>query len=287
MYGKIFKNSILHILMDLLKETLGILRSYGVKPSKKLSQNFIVDKNLLEDIVSYASPTLSDDVLDVGAGLGTLTARLAEQAGKVIAVEIDERLIKVLRDRFKYYRNVEVIHGDFLNLDVEASIIVGNIPYHISTPILFKILNMRFKRAVLTLQREVAERLTAKPGSQDYGRLTVSTNIQANIEIIGTYPPKSFYPPPEVFHSVILVTPKCKVEVDLKLLNNLLIKLFSQRNRVAKTVLRRILINDFGLSMGVKLFEAIAESIPESKRVYQLTLDEIVSICNRLRLIGR
>ncbi|MEM2194294.1 MAG: 16S rRNA (adenine(1518)-N(6)/adenine(1519)-N(6))-dimethyltransferase RsmA [Candidatus Methanomethylicia archaeon] len=282
-HGKIFKNSVFHILMELLKETLRILRSYGVKPSRRLSQNFVVDKHLLETIISYASPSISDDVLDVGAGLGTLTARLAEKAGKVIAVEIDKRLVKVLRDRFKHYGNVEVIHGDFLNLDVKASIIVGNIPYHISTPILFKILNMRFKRAVLTLQKEVAERLIAKPGSKDYGRLTVSTNIRANIEIIDTYPPESFYPPPEVFHSLVLLTPKDKIEVNLELLDNLLIKLFSQRNRIAKTVLRKTLINDFGLDKGMESFKAIVESIPENKRVYQLTIDEIISICNRLK----
>jgi len=270
--------------MDLLQETLRTLRVYGIKPRKRLSQNFVVDKRLVETIVSYASPSINDDVLDVGAGLGALTIRLAEKAGKVIAVEIDKRLVEVLRNRFKNYGNVEVIHGDILDLNIAASIIVGNIPYHISTPILFKILNMNFRRAVLTLQKEVAERLIAKPGSQHYGRLTVSANIQANIEVLDTYPPESFYPPPEVFHSIVLITPKREVNVDLKLLNSLLIKLFSQRNRVVKTVLRRNLINDFGLNRGVELFKAIAESIPENKRVYQLTIDEIVSICNKLTL---
>jgi 16S rRNA (adenine1518-N6/adenine1519-N6)-dimethyltransferase len=270
------------MLMDLLQETLRTLKAYGIKPRKRLSQNFVVDKRLVETIVSYASPSINDDVLDIGAGLGALTTRLAERAGRVIAVEIDKRLVEVLRNKFKNYGNVEVIHGDILDLNIDASIIVGNIPYHISTPILFKILTTSFRRAVLTLQREVAERLTAKPGSQHYGRLTVSANIQANIEVIGTYPPESFYPPPEVFHSVVLITPRSRVDVDLKLLNSLLIKLFSQRNRIVKTVLRRSLINDFGLNRGMELFKAIAESIPESKRVYQLTIDEIVSICNKL-----
>lgn len=271
--------------MGLLQETLRILRDYGIKPCRRLSQNFVVDEHLVETIVSYASPSLDDDVLDIGAGLGTLTIRLAERAGRVIAVEIDKRLVKVLRDRLQHYRNVEIIHGDILDLDVKASIIVGNIPYHISTPILFKVFSMMFKRAVLTLQREVAERLIAKPGSGNYGRLTVSANVQANIKVLGTYSPESFYPPPEVLHSVVLITPKSGVNVDLNLLNNLLVKLFSQRNRIARTVLRKSLISDFGLGKGVELFKAMVELIPEDKRVYQLTIDEVVSICNRLKYL--
>lgn len=200
--------------------TAAVLRRYGLHPRKSYGQNFLTDANILNKIVAAAGLTRDDLVLEVGPGIGTVTRALAEQAGRVIAVEIDRDMIAVLRDTLPGYDNITVVEGDILAVDLPAILaeaggegkyirkLVGNLPYYITTPILFKVLaeSCGFTTLVVMVQKEVADRIVARPGGKIYGALSIAVQYRTEAEIIAAVPRTAFHPPPQVSSAILRLT---------------------------------------------------------------------------------
>jgi len=260
---------------DLLRQCRELLRRYGVKPKRRLGQNFLVSRGALDLIVSALDPRLGELVYEIGAGLGTLTAEIAARGARVLAIEIDRKLVAALRDRFAGSALVDVVHGDALELPVpRADKVVSNVPYSISSKLLLKLLReQRYGLAVLTLQREFALRLVAKPGSADYGRLSVAAQLYAEIEIIGSVSRRAFYPQPEVDSLVVRLRPRGEHLELFGDVERLTAALFSQRRRKLEKVARSAGIDP-------KLLEGVVDV---RKRVYELTPAEILGIALALR----
>ena len=192
----------------MLHQTLTLLRKHGIRLSKLAGQHQVIDPIVLQQMVDYAELSRDDVVLEIGAGTGNLTCLLAQRAGKVIAVERDRRFLKILNERLRGSPNVELLCGDALHIEFpEFNKAVANLPYGISSDITFKLLEHDFASAVLMYQREFAERLVAKPGSDDYSRLTVNVYYRADVELLGEVPPTAFVPQPKVTSSIIRLRP--------------------------------------------------------------------------------
>ncbi|MEM3646775.1 MAG: 16S rRNA (adenine(1518)-N(6)/adenine(1519)-N(6))-dimethyltransferase RsmA [Thermofilum sp.] len=264
----------------LMEETIRMIKKYGIRPVRRLSQSFVVDGLLLRTIVENVQPVPSDVIVEIGAGLGALTFELAKQGSKIKAVEIDPVLVRVLKDRFSTFQNVEVVQGDFLDMDLKGNVYTGNIPYHVSTPIIFKILRQNYERAVITVQKEVAERIVSKPGTREYGRLTVSVNARADPRVLGFFPSSSFYPRPKVAHAVLYMKPSRRV-VNESILDGLLRTMFSQRKRLARTVFKKSLEKLYG-EEGELLYSNVTRLIPEGKRVFELTVQDFLKLTQTL-----
>ncbi|MCS7097282.1 MAG: 16S rRNA (adenine(1518)-N(6)/adenine(1519)-N(6))-dimethyltransferase RsmA [Candidatus Methanomethylicia archaeon] len=199
--------------MSLLNEVKVILKQYNIKPRKRLGQNFMISLKSIMNMIEFAKISKEEVVLEIGAGLGLLTKRIAERARKVIAIEIDRKLLRVLEDVLKDFDNVEIIHADILKFKITEEIdkIVSNVPFNISSPLLFKLAKENFfKEAILTFQKEFVDRMLAEPGSADYGRLSVTSRFFFDIEFLGVIPRSCFYPPPEVDTSIIKLIPRRK-----------------------------------------------------------------------------
>ena len=204
--------------MDLFEETKFIMKKYGIKANKNLGQNFLVDENIVNQIVEKSQIDNEDLVIEIGPGLGTLTQKLLEKAGKVISVELDTNMIKILQERFKLYPNFELIHSDILKLNLKEIIdkekdnkkikkakIVANLPYYITTPIIMKLLEEKLDLETITVmvQKEVADRLTVIPGNKNTGAITYSVYYYSEAESIIDVNKDSFIPKPEVDSKVI------------------------------------------------------------------------------------
>ncbi|MGE5508202.1 MAG: 16S rRNA (adenine(1518)-N(6)/adenine(1519)-N(6))-dimethyltransferase RsmA [Chitinophagales bacterium] len=191
----------------------GLLERHGIRPRKRFGQNFLIDENILGKITAAAELSPGDRVLEVGPGLGTLTAALAAQAGEVVAVEIDRDLFVILQETVGGLPNVRLIQGDILDLSVETLWpdpqapykLVANLPYYITTPVLFKFLlaDRPWRRMVFMVQREVADRFVAAPGTKAYGALSVLVRLSAEAELVTSVPRTAFYPAPEVGSAVV------------------------------------------------------------------------------------
>jgi len=194
-----------------LLDAPGVLKKYGILPKKSLGQNFIINQRALDDVISTAGLTGHEEIIEIGAGFGTLTIELAQQAGRVFAVEIDKRLIPVLRDNLQDFENVTLLHADFLQLDPVELVsrsgyyVVANIPYYITSSLLRQLMesSMPPARVVLTLQREVAQRITSSPG--DMSLLALSVQIYGSAVITARFQAECFYPIPEVDSAVLRI----------------------------------------------------------------------------------
>jgi 16S rRNA (adenine1518-N6/adenine1519-N6)-dimethyltransferase len=181
---------------------------------KRLGQHFLVDRAVLERIADALAPNAKDVVVEIGPGRGALTDLLSHRAGRVIAIELDRDLVPYLRDRYRDRGNVDVIERDVLDVDLGAVagpefLLAGNVPYYITTPILFHALQPpRPARAVYLVQREVAERIVAPPGSRTYGALSVNVQAVARAELVGRVPAGAFRPPPSVESAIVRLTPR-------------------------------------------------------------------------------
>jgi 16S rRNA (adenine1518-N6/adenine1519-N6)-dimethyltransferase len=187
------------------------LKTYDIRPRKRLGQSFLEDEQMIRRIATLANPQGDETIVEIGAGLGLMTEELAKKAARVIALEIDPRLVSVLRDRFAGRPEVQIVAGDVLDYDFSAASdgwglkVVGNIPYHISTPILFRLLSFRrsIVSMVLMFQKELADRIMAPPGKKQYGIPSVIVSRYAVVSQLLTVPPQCFYPEPEVISSVL------------------------------------------------------------------------------------
>ncbi|MGQ9460032.1 MAG: 16S rRNA (adenine(1518)-N(6)/adenine(1519)-N(6))-dimethyltransferase RsmA [Candidatus Bathyarchaeaceae archaeon] len=269
--------------MNLLRRARHLLRLYNFLPKKRLGQNFAVDTNLLQRMISYASITGDDVVLEVGAGLGFLTALLSRECRRVIAVEVDPKLVKILREQLYGLQNVDLIEGDILGLSVPPfNKVVSTPPYSISSPLLFWLLERKFECAVLTFQKEFAERLAASVGSKEYGRLTVTTYYRAEVELLDHVPRNMFYPPPDVDSTVVCLKPReppFQVE-DEETFLELVQTLFTQRNKKVRNAILPFL-HKRGIKGGNAL--GLADSLPfHDKRVRGLAPEDFGVLANEI-----
>ena len=275
------------------KNTIEILQKYNFSFQKKFGQNFLIDTHVLDKIIRAADITREDMVLEIGPGIGTMTQYLAEAAGKVIAVEIDDNLIPILADTLGGYENVQVIHDDVLKLDIRELAerenggkpikIVANLPYYITTPIIMGLFESHVPMESITVmvQKEVADRMQSGPGKKDYGALSLAVQYYASPYIVANVPPNCFMPRPKVGSAVIRLTrykqPPVAVKNE-KLLFQIIRASFNQR--------RKTLVNGLANSGQIPLTkEQIAEGILTLEkgagvRGEALTLEEFAKLAD-------
>jgi 16S rRNA (adenine1518-N6/adenine1519-N6)-dimethyltransferase len=242
-------------------------------------------------MVDYAELSRDDVVLEIGAGTGNLTNLLAKRAGKVIAIERDRRLFKLLRAELRKHSNVNLIHADALRIEFPRfDKVVANLPYGISSDITFKLLEHDFKLVVLMYQREFAQRLVAQPGSTDYSRLTVNVFYRAQVELLEEVPPSAFIPEPEVTSTVVRLRPRAPPFqiADEKIFFSVVRALFQHRRQKVRNALYHSFEQVFpGTKLGrAERRELIDEKIPKrlvDARVMDLPPEKIGEIANRLR----
>ncbi len=230
--------------MGIVRETQRILRAYKIVPDKRLDQNFIVDVDLLHRMISYARISEDEIVLEIGVGLGFLTELLSQRCKQVIAIEVDPKLVRVLRRRLSNMKNITILQGDVLRLSIPSfNKVVSAPPYSISSPLLFWLLDRGFKCAVFTFQREFAERLLTQPNSRDYGRLSVTTYYRASVELLDDVPRWMFWPPPKVDSVIMRLEPrKAPFSVNNEeVFFEILRVLFTQKNRKVKNAIKPFL----------------------------------------------
>jgi len=262
-----------------------MLKKYGIRPRKKLGQHFLVDPKLLNVMIEGLELKGEEVIAEIGSGIGTLTLFLAQQCKKLIAIEIDHRLINVLQDVLKDHDNVEIVHADALSLRLDVDRVVSNVPFNISSQLLEHILKRcRFKIAVLTFQLEFARRLYAKPSTRDYGRITILASYYSTIRKLYTAPPSSFFPEPKVFTQTLKITPRDRppFEVyDEELLFDVVRELFTLRNKMLRRALRiacrNMRIKNEILDKALKELRALLDM-----RVYELRPVDFAHISNVL-----
>lgn len=265
--------------------TKEILEKYNIRLDKNKSQNYLVDNNKLENILQNADIQPDETILEIGAGIGTLTIPMAKKAKKVIAIEKDPLIADVLKQRLirEKIDNVELIKGDALKIDYPPfDKVVSNLPYQISSPVTFKLLEYPFKKAVLMYQLEFAKRMQAKPDTHEYSRLTVGLYFRCNAEIIDTLPPQSFIPQPKVNSAVIKLTPKENIDLP-PLFDNVIRALFQHRNKKAQ---KALIQSAHELKTDKKQLKKQLNMIDDpllDEKVFKLTPEEILKIT---QLIG-
>lgn len=279
---------------NIYEETKFLMKKYNLTANKKLGQNFLVDSEAINSIVASANLTKKDMVIEIGPGLGTLTSMLIEKAGKVIAIELDDRMIKILGDRFLLYDNFELINEDVLKVDLSSLIeknsefenvkVVANLPYYITTPIIMKLLENRLKIESITImiQKEVAERIVATPGSKLSGAITYSVHYYAEPEKIALVPNTSFIPSPEVDSEVIKLnirkSPPVKIDNE-KLFFNVIKASFMQRRKT----LSNGLVNGGIVKNKAKAIEILKNmGLEENVRGEELTLEQFANLSNKI-----
>lgn len=266
--------------------TMHILRTFGIHMSKKLGQNFLIDEAVVASIVGAADVQAGDEVLEIGPGIGTLTQGLAEAGAKVTAVELDRRLLDVLAKTLEGYDNVRVIHGDILKVNIPQEMpnpgykVVANLPYYITTPIIMSLLEQRYPIACLVtmIQKEVALRMVATPGTKDYGALSVAVQYYTEPQIMFEVPPRSFIPAPAVDSAVIRCTVRQTPPVQVvseKLFFRVVKAAFSQRRKTLANTLKAA-----GLS--AEQAKALLETagIDLMRRGETLSLEEFANVAN-------
>lgn len=265
--------------------TLHILKRFGIRMSKKLGQNFLIDENVVNNIVEAAGIAHGDAVLEIGPGIGTLTQGLAEAGAAVTAVEIDRRLLDVLAKTLEGYDNVRVVHGDILKIDISETVgaprykVVANLPYYITTPIIMGLLEARMPIDVLVtmVQKEVAQRMVAVPGTKDYGALSVAVQYYTEAEIMFIVKPDSFIPPPSVDSAVIRCTVREKppVQVDEKIFFRVVKAAFAQRRKTLSNTLKTS-----GVPAETLKVILAAAGIDGNRRGETLSIDEFAALSN-------
>ena len=282
------------------KETMFILKKYNISANKSLGQNFLIDDEVINSIVNSSNISKEDLVIEIGPGLGTLTSKLLENAGKVIAIELDKRMINILNDRFSLYENFELINNDVLKVDLKDLIdqnlntsnslglkkvkIVANLPYYITTPIIMKLLEDKLDIESITVmvQQEVAERLIATPGDKLSGAISYSVNYYCKGEKILVVPNSSFIPAPEVQSEVIKLNLRSTPPVDV---NNE--ELFFKFIKASFMQRRKTLVNGISNSGLLSKDEIInilkSVGLDEKVRGEDLSMQDFANIVNLIK----
>lgn len=284
-------------MSNILEDTQFIMKKYKIRANKSLGQNFLINQNVVDKIVESSNISKEDLVIEIGPGLGTLTKELLERAGKVICIELDKKMIKILLDRFSLYNNFEIIHEDVLKVRLNKTIkeekekngfktakIVANLPYYITTPIIMKLLEDRLDLESITVmvQKEVADRLIAIPGEKETGAITYSVYYYATSEGILEVPNDSFIPEPEVNSKVIKLTIRKEPPVEVKsrgVMFKIIKSAFMQRRKTllnALTNTKVFMSKEEGLSILKDL------NLDENVRAENLSLEDFAEITNRI-----
>lgn len=272
--------------MDLYTETQMLLNQYHLKANKRYGQNFLINQDIVDEIIEKSEINSNDVVIEIGPGLGTLTKALAAVAKKVIAVELDGNMVKILKER-PLGNNIEIIHNDILKVDLKSIIaenesvkVVANLPYYITTPIIMTLLENKYNLESITVmvQKEVGRRVCSEPGSKEYGAITVSVKYYSDAKIIIDVPKDNFLPAPEVDSCVIKLDIRKTSIVDLKdekLFFEIIRNGFCQRR---KTILNSLTVN--GITKD-KLKDVLSElSIDEKLRAEDLSIYDFANISN-------
>ena len=271
-----------------------ILKKYGIRPLKRLGQSFLIDNNITKKIVMISDIKSEDIVVEIGSGLGIMTAMIAQEAKKVIALEIDKYMVDILREELKNHSNVEIVQIDVLKYDFssvspesppETLKVIGNIPYNISSQILFRLIQFRdyISSMVLMFQKEVAERIIAPPGTKEYGILSVIVSMYAKHSLEITVPGSCFYPKPNVDSSVLKLTVR-----KVPLFNIIDPDFFSKVVKTAFSKRRKTLLNNLKYSNLLKASKKDITDILElldidsNRRGETLTVEEFGKLSNAL-----
>jgi 16S rRNA (adenine1518-N6/adenine1519-N6)-dimethyltransferase len=269
------------------------LREYGLFPKKRLGQHFLVDRNILSKVIRTAEVGKEDVVLEVGPGLGEMTLALARLAKQVIAVEIDPKLAEILEKKLADCPNVELVKGDILKVDFGSFLrkeghpvkVVANLPYQISTPLLFRFIESKeaFSTFTLMLQREVAERMVAPPGGKEYGPLSIFVQLFLDMSLRFFIKPPAFFPSPKVESAVVHMVWKGKPlldEKDEKWFKSVVKASFSHRRKTLANALKH---SELSLPDS---FESRMEKvgIDPRRRPETLTIEEFISLAEALKL---
>lgn len=281
--------------MNLFEETKFLMKKYGITANKNLGQNFLIDESVIIDACDSANINKEDLVIEIGPGLGTLTKYILERAGKVICVELDDRMIDILKERFFLYENFEIINEDILKVDLHKLIkeekngniknvkIVANLPYYITTPIIMKLLEERLDLQSITVmvQKEVAERLIAVPGEKFTGAITYSVYYYADSENVRIVDKSSFIPEPSVESEVINLKIRENPPVNV---NNE--ELFFKLIKIAFMQRRKTLVNSLSNSGFIeknKIIEILEKlNINENIRAEKLSIQDFANIANKI-----
>jgi 16S rRNA (adenine1518-N6/adenine1519-N6)-dimethyltransferase len=277
--------------------TRAILEKYGFSFKKSLGQNFLIDPNILTRIVDHANISVETGTIEIGPGIGALTEHLARRSKKVVAFEIDQRLLPILNETLSPYPNVEIIHQDVLKADVNAVIkekfhdvndimVVANLPYYVTTPIIMKLLEERLpiRGIVVMLQKEVADRISAQPGNKDYGSLSIAIQYYTTAEVVMTVPKTVFVPQPNVDSAIIRLT--VREEPPVQMINE---EFFFQVIKMSFAQRRKTILNNLtsGLPDGKEKKDSIlsalkAAGIDQSRRGETLSIQEFALLSDAL-----
>ena len=284
-------------MQTILQETKFIMNKYNIKANKSLGQNFLISQETVDQIIESSKICKQDLIIEIGPGLGTLTKELLEKAGKVICIELDPKMITILKDRFSLYNNLEIIHQDVLKVDLQQIIqkekqkenikqakIVANLPYYITTPIIMKLLEEKLELETITVmvQKEVADRLTAIPGNKNTGAITYSVYYYAEAIEVAEVEKNSFIPAPEVISEVIQFKIRKQPPIQVsneKEMFKIIKNAFTQRRKTLLNALTNTHIFQ-SKEQGIKIFKAL--EIPENVRAEELSLKEFAKITEKL-----
>lgn len=280
---------------NITQKTIEIIKKYDFAFQKKFGQNFLIDGRVLDKIIAAADIGPDDCVLEIGPGIGTLTSRLAESAGQVIAVEIDKNLIPILADVLSEYDNITVLNEDILKVDIPALVeeknggkpikVVANLPYYITTPIIMGLFesNVPIDNITVMVQKEVADRMKVGPGTKDYGALSLAVQYYAEPYIVANVPQNCFIPRPNVGSAVIRLTRHTEKPVTVKdeqHMFRLIRAAFNQRRKTLQNALHNMA--ELNLSKE-EIVDALKEmGLPETVRGEKLTLEEFAKLSDLL-----
>lgn len=277
------------------QETISILKKFNFRFQKKFGQNFLIDTHILDKIVEAAGVTQEDFVLEIGPGIGTMTQVLCERAKKVLAVEIDEELIPILKETLSAYDNVDILHGDILKQDIKGLAekyndgkpirVVANLPYYITTPILMELLesHVPLKNITVMVQKEVADRMQAGPGTKAYGALSLAVQYYTKPYIAANVSPNCFMPRPNVGSAVIVLECYEKSPVDIKdekLMFRLIRASFNQRRKTLPNGLTGSNLLNFTKEEITGALEQM--NLPHNVRGETLSLQQFAQLANLL-----
>ena len=284
-------------MSDLLEETRFLMKKYHIKANKSLGQNFLISNEVVEKIVDCSNISKDDLVIEIGPGLGTLTKELLEKAGKVVAIELDKKMLSILKDRFSLYHNFSLINKDVLKVDLnklskeekekngfKRAKIVANLPYYITTPIIMKLLEEKLDLESITvmIQKEVADRLVAIPGEKDTGAITYSVYYYSEAESVLEVPNNSFIPEPEVTSKVIKLNIRKETPVEVKsrkVMFRIIKCAFMQRRKTLLNALvnAKVFLNK---EEGLKILKEL--NLDENIRAEKLNLQNFADITNKI-----
>ena len=284
-------------MKNILEETRFIMKKYNIRANKNLGQNFLINEEVVKNIVGCSNIEKEDLVIEIGPGLGTLTKYLLEKAGKVICIELDTKMLQILEDRFSLYNNFELINNDVLKVDLKNIIekektegkiknvkIVANLPYYITTPIIMKLLEEELELESITvmIQKEVADRLIATPGEKNTGAITYSVYYYADSEAIMEVPNSSFIPEPEVTSKVIKLNirkePAVKPKDKEKMFKIIKYAFMQKRKKLLNSLTNNGVFKN--KTQGTEILNSLG--IKENVRPEELTLEQFEKISNIL-----